>query len=221
MKVNILDNATLQGILTTLRDKETSTHEFRQGLRQAGRLMTYEMMNRECSLQKMAVKTAFGKADGIKIKEKLVQIMVLRAGEPLAEGGVLLLDELGIRRSVGVVDAKRVEDGSSKDFRIMMGAFKVPDFSKEEILIIYDPMLATASTLISIIQKIKEKGSCKKLIVCSVISSEYGIERLNAAHPEAIIYTLCVDKGEDKGLNRKGYIVPGLGDAGDRAFGSE
>jgi len=106
------------------------------------------------------------------------------------------------------------------DFRIDMGSFKVPDFKKEDIIIVYDPMLATASTLIKILRMIKDKGNCKKLIVCCIIASEYGIERLNTEMPDVIIYALGVDSDEKKGLNKKGYIVPGLGDAGDRAFGS-
>lgn len=133
----------------------------------------------------------------------------------------MLLDDIHAKRSIGVVDAKRVEAESSNgtDFKIDLGSFKVPDYRKEDIIIVYDPMLATASTLIRILKMIKEKGACKKLIVCCIISSEYGIERLNTELPDVIIYTLGVDNAENKGLNKKGYIVPGLGDAGDRAFG--
>ncbi|KYK26370.1 hypothetical protein AYK26_05250 [Euryarchaeota archaeon SM23-78] len=224
MNVNILENPILQNILSTLRDKNTNSNDFRQNLRHAGYLMTYEIIGKECTPEKTNVKTFFKKTSGVKVKESILQIMTLRAGEPLAEGGALLLDEIRSRRSIGVVDAKRVEEAQSSglemDFKIDLGSFKVPDFKKEDIIIVYDPMLATASTLIRILRMIKEKGEFKKLIVCCVIASEYGIERLNTEMPDVIIYALGVDSDNKKGLNKKGYIVPGLGDAGDRAFGS-
>lgn len=221
MNINILKNPILQNILSTLRDKNTNSNDFRQNIRHTGYLMTYEIIGKECTPERTILKTVFKRTEGVKVKESILQIMTLRAGEPLAEGGALLLDEIRSKRSIGVVDAKRMEAASSKgtDFKIDLGSFKVPDFKKEDIIIVYDPMLATASTLIRILRLIKEKGECKKLIVCCIIAAEYGVERLNTEMPDVIIYTLGVDTNDNKGLNKKGFIVPGLGDAGDRAFG--
>lgn len=91
MKVNILHNPILQNILSALRDKKTNSNDFRQNLRHAGYLMTYEIIGRECTPEKTTVKTVFKKTEGIKVKESILQIMTLRAGEPLAEEGLCFL----------------------------------------------------------------------------------------------------------------------------------
>lgn len=218
--VIILDNPVLQEILNRLRDKETHTADFRKGVREAGYLMTYEIIGRECTREEVNIEACFEKAKGYRIKEPILQVIIMRAGAPLTEGGALLLDEIKAKRAIGVVDARRVEKEGSKDIDIEVGSFKVPLFDKDTILIVYDPMIATASTQLVILKKLKERGQCKKIIICSILGSQVGIEKLRKEFPEINIYTLAVDSGANKGLNDKSYIVPGLGDAGDRSFGA-
>lgn len=214
MKVIVLKNPDLQTILAKLRNVGTETNEFRRYLRYAGYLMTHEILSRECSSKSFSVKTPLGNSSGVKIQEKIIPVIVMRAGEPFGDSGIKLLDELDYKREIGVVDAKRIEMPDFV-FEIDISSFKVPKFSKEDIVIIYDPLLATASTLLKILKKMKSNGKAKKLIICSVISSTYGINQIKKNFPNSIVYTL----GIDKKLNNKGYIVPGLGDCGDRAFG--
>ena len=219
----VLDHPVLQEILTRLREKGTSSPQFRAGLRRAGYHQTYEILGRECVLSKMSIDTVFQKTSGFTIREKILQVMVMRAGQPHAEGGAILLDELETRRAVGVVDACRrepvAERGSSFDFDIELGSFKVPDFDENTLIIVYDPMLASGSTLKRILNLLAEHGTPKAIVVCSIIAARHGVRALVESHPHVRIYTLAVDEGGDAGLNEAGFIVPGLGDAGDRAFG--
>lgn len=213
----ILSNPALQEILAKLRDKNTGANCFRMLLRRAGYLCTYEILARDAGISKSRVETPLGSAPSTRISGHILQVAVMRAGEPFCEGGASLLDELGLSRSIGFVDAKRLEGkGNSEYFEIEIGSFKVPPFDSGTTIIIYDPMLATASTAVRIVDRISKMGKPKNMAFCSVISSEYGVKRLSSAFPQLKIYTLATDPR----LNGKGYIVPGLGDAGDRAFGS-
>lgn len=218
--ITILDSLVLQEILNTLRNKSVHTADFRMGIRKAGYLMTYEIVGRECSKEEIIVETCFAKTKGFKIKEPILQVIIMRAGEPLTEGGALLLDEIKAKRAIGVIDARRVEKEDSNDVAIEMSSFKVPSFSKDSILIVYDPMIATASTQIAALKRLMKMGECKKIIICSIIASKEGIEKLRKAFPDISVYTLAIDDGATNGLNDKNYIVPGLGDAGDRSFGA-
>lgn len=212
----ILTNPALQEMLAKLRDKNTGTNYFRMLLRKAGYFCTYEILSRDVQCSSREVETPLGPAASTCIASHILQIAVMRAGEPFCEGGASLLDELGLSRSIGFVDAKRVEGkGNSESFEIEMGSFKVPRFDSNTTVIIYDPMLATASTAIKIVDKISRMGKPRNTVFCSIISSEYGVRRLSSAFPALKIYTLATDPK----LNERGYIAPGLGDAGDRAFG--
>jgi len=222
--LTVLKHPVLQEILAVLRDKSTSSPQFRSALRRAGYHQTYEIIGRECSLEKIRVKTVFMRTEGLRIREKMLQIMIMRAGQPYAEGGAVLLDELEVKRAVGVVDAKREEQehlSTKFDFSIDLGSIKVPKFDGNTIIIIYDPMLASGSTLKKVLERLKSRGKPKRIVICSIISAKYGVRELLKTHPDVGIYTLAVDDaaGTREGLNSAGFIVPGLGDAGDRAFG--
>ncbi|MFH1637257.1 MAG: uracil phosphoribosyltransferase [Candidatus Woesearchaeota archaeon] len=212
-RVTVLESPVLQTLLKNLRDKGTSTTFFRQNLRRAGYLMTYEVVSKECTSTNTKVVTVLGTAPATIIDEKILQIMIMRAGAPFTEGGTKLLDELGSIRAIGVVDAKRLEAEGSLEMDIDIGSFKVPKINGDEVLIIYDPMLATGSTLVRVLKMLKKKP--RKLIICSVVSTEFGLKRVLETCPDAHIYTLAIDPE----LDGRGFIVPGLGDCGDRAFG--
>ncbi|MFH1506434.1 MAG: uracil phosphoribosyltransferase [archaeon] len=216
----VLDNPALQEVLNELRDKNTGPARFRQGLKRAGYLMTYEMLDNEVRTAHTEIETPMGPAEGISIDTRILQIYVMRAGEPFGSGGTDLLDDIGYNnRDVGIVDAKRVSNGGL-DMEVEFGTIKVPPHDENTIGILYDPMLATATTMIATLRKLKERGLAKRWIVCSLLASPYGLERLADEFPNLHVYTLSIDRGGKDGLNDKGYIIPGLGDAGDRAFGT-
>ncbi len=210
-QVKVLKNPVLQGYLVELRDKSTGRARFRELLERAGEFIAYELAN-ELETEEVEVETVLGKARGYRVREEeLVVVGVLRAGLAM-QNGVLKVYR---NAKAGFVSAARVEDehAEAKGYRMQveLGYSKVPE---GKALILVDPMLATGSTLAKVLREI---GSSRfeKVYVLTVISTELGIKRVLEAEPRARIYTLAIDPE----LNRQAYIVPGLGDAGDRAYG--
>jgi len=218
--VIIPENNLIKIILGHLRNKETPSPAFREFLRLSGMLTTYEILGREFQMDMEQIETPLKKTYVKTFTGEILQVIIMRAGLPFADGGSVLLDKLNLKRTIGIVDARRVEeDAHGLDFPIEITSFKVPS-PDGKYVIIYDPMLATGATLISVIERLKKMGNPRKIMVNSVISAPYGIEKIEERFPEVIIYTMAMDEeGEFSGLNDKGYIVPGLGDCGDRAFG--
>ena len=210
--MEILTNPLLQDILTRLRDRNTRPPEFRRLLETAGVLMAYEIA-RYLPTEKVAVETPLGaKAEGLRVlDEKVTVVAVLRAALPFAYGVLRVLPNARL----GVVAARRVEEERAdiKGFEMEVEVPYVSVPGDSGIIVLADPMLATGSTLKKVIETLK--GSYETLIVVTVISTKLGIERVFEADPEALVLTLAVDPE----LNTRAYIVPGLGDAGDRAFG--
>lgn len=207
----LVDHPFAQQELLILRDKNTSSVRFRKGLVRVGRICGYELM-RLLDKKPVVVTTPLGKCRGTVVAEKDIVILgVLRAAMPLVEGLLKAFPEARL----GLVGARRIEKGSSRKFEIEMNYLKIPKMSRETVLIVADPMLATGSTIIQLWEGHLSKLGQKKTFFLSVLSSRYGVKALRKAAPSAEIVTLAVDKK----LNSKGYIVPGLGDAGDRAFG--
>ncbi|MEM2637480.1 MAG: uracil phosphoribosyltransferase [Candidatus Korarchaeota archaeon] len=222
MPVYILENSVIQSLFTKLRDKRTPTNMFWQLLKKLGYLMSFEVFHRENLSEKVEVETVFKRTSGIAFNKKILIVEILRAAVPFASGAIDLADDLGMPRVVGVVDAKRIENSSTdgKKFDIEMRTFKVPHTTPDVPVIIYDPMLATASTMIETVRRIKSQNGSNRIIAVSVVAAEYGVEKLLSEFPDINLYVLAVDREEDRGLNKIGYIVPGLGDCGDRAFGT-
>ncbi|MBI4813656.1 MAG: uracil phosphoribosyltransferase, partial [Methanobacterium sp.] len=150
-----------------------------------------------------------GIANGVQIKDKndIVVVSVLRAAIPLVEGIMRVFRNA----QYGVVGASREDE---PPFSVEIGYFKLPSVN-EKIVLIADPMLATGNTMNAILNRIQEKGSPRRLVLFNVIASRQGIELVEKEHPDVEIYTCAIDEE----LNPDGYIVPGLGDAGDKAFG--
>ncbi len=215
-RVHVIDHPYAQAILTTLRDRRTGQIDFRKGLVRLGRVIGLEMV-KYLDGEVVEVETPLGvKAKGFVIKDMdyVVIITVLRAAMPLVEGLVKIFP----KARQGVVSARRIEEGvtNGRSFEIELNYIKIPRIKSEDTVIIADPMLATGSTMLAIIPKILEYGKPKRLFIASVISTEYGIRRVLSKYPEAHVFTVAIDPE----LNSRGYIVPGLGDAGDRAFGT-
>ncbi|WP_292000572.1 uracil phosphoribosyltransferase [Caldivirga sp.] len=215
-KVVIVDHPLAQDILTTLRDKGTGQIEFRKGLVRLGRLIGYEII-KSFETYSVEVETPLGvKARGVRIKDvdKVIIVQVLRAAMPMVEG---LLKAFPAAR-IGVVSARRVENThvpGSMEFQIDIGYYRIPEIHSDDTLIVVDPMLATGSTILSTLDIVYRHGKPKRTITVHVIGTRYAIERILAKYPNIDVYLVAVDPE----LNERGFIVPGLGDAGDRAYG--
>lgn len=206
--VTVVDHPLVQHKLTIMRNKQTSTAGFRRLLREISLLLGYEV-TRELELTSTRIDTPLQPMDAPTLEgKKLVFASVLRAGNGLLEG---LLD---------LVPAARVAHvGLYRDHDTLEAVeyfFKAPSDLADRLVIVVDPMLATANSAIAAIDKLKERGATNLRFLCLLAAPE-GIERFNAAHPDVPIFTAAIDER----LNEKGYIVPGLGDAGDRMYGTK
>jgi len=206
--LKILKNIVLQDKISRIRSIEIDRAYFRTLMIEIGRIIGYEFAA-TLDICPVTVKTPLGCAEGIKIKdyEDVVVISVLRAAIPLVEGLMSVFSEA----TIGVVGAWREDQ---PPFTVKLNYFKIPDI-EDKIVIIADPMLATGNTMNSILYNIKKQGSPRRLVILNVIATEEGIEKILENHSEVEIYTGSIDKE----LNQDGYIIPGLGDAGDIAFG--
>ncbi|EEB74471.1 uracil phosphoribosyltransferase [Thermococcus sp. AM4] len=204
------DSPFIMEVLTELRNKNTDSIAFRKGLVKLGRYMGYEL-TKTMDVEEIEVETPLEKTTGILVKDRrnVVIITVLRAAIPLMEGLIKVFEHA----RVGIVSASR---GKAPKFEIEMNYIKIPNVRSEDTVIVADPMIATGSTLIRVLGEVSKYGKPKRLIVLGVLAAPEGIDRIKEAFPEAEIFVAKIDRG----LNEKGYILPGLGDAGDRAFGA-
>ena len=209
-RVTVMDHPMVMEQLTLVRDKRTTQVAFRKAIYRLGRFMAYEFL-RTMDVESFEVETPLGPAKGGRVKgnDKIVIILVLRAAIPFVEG---MYKNFPMART-GVISAWR---GKAPDFPIEVTYSKVPQISRDNVVIIADPMLATGHTLKEVARKVVKLGRPKRLVFFSVISTMQGIEYVAKDFPKAEFYTCAVDPE----LNDHGYIVPGLGDAGDRAFGA-
>jgi uracil phosphoribosyltransferase len=208
MSVTVVDHPLVQHKLTIMRDKQTSTAGFRRLLREISLLLGYEV-TRDLELTTKKIDTPLEVMDAPTLEgKKLVFASVLRAGNGLLEG---LLD---------LVPAARVAHvGLYRDHDTLEAVeyfFKAPSDLADRLVIVVDPMLATANSAIAAIDKLKGRGATNIRFLCLLASPE-GIERFTKAHPDVPVFTAAIDRQ----LNEKGYIVPGLGDAGDRMYGTK
>jgi uracil phosphoribosyltransferase len=208
MGVTVVDHPLVQHKLTIMRDKETSTASFRRLLREISLLLGYEV-TRDLELTTKTIETPIETMEAPILEgKKLVFASVLRAGNGLLEG---LLD---------LVPAARVAHiGLYRDHETLEAVeyfFKAPSDLGDRLVIVVDPMLATANSAIAAIEKLKGRGATNLRYHCLLAAPE-GIERFTKAHPDVPVYTASIDRQ----LNEKGYIVPGLGDAGDRLYGTK
>ncbi|MDI3549664.1 MAG: uracil phosphoribosyltransferase [Methanobacterium sp.] len=206
--IKLVDNLLVQEKLTFIRRAGIDGIHFRGGIIEIGRWLAYELAN-TLEKERVTVQTPLGIADGVKIKDKndIVVISVLRAAIPLVEGIMRVFRNA----HYGVVGASRQDE---PPFPVEIGYCKLPPVDNR-IVIIADPMLATGNTMNAILNRIQENGNPRRVILLNVIASRQGIDLVEKKHPEVEIYTCAVDRE----LNSDGYIVPGLGDAGDKAFG--
>lgn len=206
-KVIILDHPLIQHKLTIIRDKNTGTKSFREVVDEIARLMAYEI-TRDMPLEDVEVETPVAKATMKQISGKKVALIpILRAGLGMVDG---MLDLIPAAK-VGHVGMYR----DPETLEAVEYFVKLPSDINERQLLVLDPMLATGASAIAAIDALKKRGADSLKFVCLVAAPE-GIEALSKAHPEVDIYVAALDEK----LNEDAYIVPGLGDAGDRLFGT-
>jgi uracil phosphoribosyltransferase len=206
--VTVIGHPMIQHKLTIMRDKTTSIAGFRQLLREIAHLMCYEV-TRDLELEMIDIETPLARMKSPTIKgKKLVFASILRAGNGLLDG---MLD---------LVPAARVAHiGIYRDHETLQPVeyyFKAPSELDNRLIIVVDPMLATANSSIAAVEQLKKRGANNLRFLCLLAAPE-GIEKFSRAHPDVPIFTAAIDSH----LNEKGYIVPGLGDAGDRMYGTK
>ena len=205
--VQVIDHPLVQHKLTLLRKKQTSTIEFRRLLGELAALMAYEV-TRDLPLREVAIETPVGPATGRAIDGKKVALVaVLRAGIGLLDG------------MLGVVPGARVGHiGLYRDEQTLHPVeyyFRMPrDLAARDVVVV-DPMLATGNSAVAALDRVKAARPRSLRFVC-LVSCPEGLANLRARHPDVPVFTAAIDQG----LNGHGYIVPGLGDAGDRYFGT-
>lgn len=206
--VLVFDHPLIQHKVSLLRDKNTSAKEFRELVSEIAMLMGYEV-TRDIPLKEIEIETPIGLARTKVISgKKLAFVPILRAGLGMVDGMLKLVP----MARVGHIGLYR----DHETLEPVEYYCKLPEDINERDAVILDPMLATAGSACDAVSILKKKGVGNIKFVC-LIASEQGIERLNREHPDVSIYCAAVDKK----LNDIGYIVPGLGDAGDRLFGTK
>lgn len=210
---SVVDHALAQHVLSDLRDVETTDEEFREGLVELGRICGYELLNGRFGTETATIQTPLAEIDCERlVREDVVLVNVLRAATPFVQG--LLEAFPGARQ--GVISASRNEEAGMEGgtFPISVEYVKLPEIRATDTVIIADPMLATGSTMNAVLSAVTDGVEPETLIVLSAVSAPAGLDRVHEQFPAADLVTVAVDDH----LDDNGFIVPGLGDAGDRAF---
>ena len=207
MALHIIDHPLVQHKLSIMRDKETSTMKFRELLQEIAMLMVYEI-TRDLPLTYENIETPLMPMRAPKIAgKKVVIVPILRAGLGMVDGLMKLMPSARI----GHIGMYRDEETCQPVFYY----YKMPA-GKERLVLLTDPMLATGGSACDAIARLKADGFTNIRLVCLVASSK-GVQAVEAMYPDVDIYLASLDEG----LNEKNYILPGLGDAGDRIFGTK
>jgi len=206
--VHLIDHPLVQHKLTLMRRKDASTNSFRRLLNEISALMAYEVL-RDMPMQEIEVETPLETMTGKVIDgKKLVFVSILRAGTGILDG------------LLNVVPGARVGHiGLYRDPKTLVAVeyyFKMPGELQERDVVVVDPMLATGNSAVAAVERLKECNPKSIKFVCLLTCPE-GIATMQKAHPDVPIYTAAIDRQ----LNEHGYILPGLGDAGDRIFGTK
>jgi uracil phosphoribosyltransferase len=206
--VTIVTHPLVQHKLTLLREKDVSTKSFRELLKEIGMLLCYEI-TRDLPLADVDIETPLAHMKSPQIAgKKLVLAPVLRAGVSFAEG---MLDLVPNARVAHIGLYREPETFVAVEY-----FFKAPSDLHERRVIVISPVLATANTAVAAVDRLKERGATDIRLVCLIAAPE-GIERMRGIHPDVPIWLAAIDDG----LDEHGFILPGLGDAGDRAYGTK
>jgi uracil phosphoribosyltransferase len=203
--VTVVQHPLVQHHLTVLRDRRTRPEDFRRRVAQAAALMVFES-TRDLPVRSASVATPLAQATGQKLRNEVLLVPILRAGLGMLEGMVPLIPDA----RVGFIGLRR----DKRTFQATEYLKSLPDeLGSFEILLI-DPMLATGGSVVAALELLAERGG-RRVRVVSLLAAPEGIARVHEKYPGRPIFTAAIDRR----LNKRGFIVPGLGDAGDRLFG--
>jgi uracil phosphoribosyltransferase len=206
--VTVVDHPLVQHKLTLIRDKNLSTKSFRELLNEIGMLLCYEV-TRDLPLTMIEVETPLARMQSPKIAgKKLVFAPILRAGLTFIEGMLELVPAARVAH-IGLYR-------EPETFAAIEYFFKAPSDLGERLVIVVVPVLATANTAVAAVDRLKERGGKDIRLVC-LLCARQGLDHMRGIHPDVPIWTAVID---DR-LNEEGFIIPGLGDAGDRAYGTK
>jgi len=205
--LKIIKNIVLQDRLTKIRNKDIDGVDFKAGLVEMGRYMAYEFQS-TMDIEEVTVETPLETAKGIKIIDinDVVVVTILRAAIPMVEGVMSVFMEA----ECGVVGVTRDKEAP---YKAQVGYIRIPEI-EDKIVLLVDPMLATGNTMHTTISEIERHGTPRRIAILNIIATEEGVGKVLENHSEVEIYTCSI---ENKLVD--GYIIPGLGDAGDIAFG--
>jgi len=206
--VHILDHPLIRHKLAIIRDKNTNTKQFREIISELATLMAYESF-KDVPTQDIEVETPLEKTTQTVVKENSIAIVpILRAGLGMVDGILSLFPAA----KVGHIGLYRDEETLEPQEYYC----KLPSGIDEKVVMVVDPMLATGGSAVDAIKMLKKRG-CKKIKLMSIIAAPEGVEKVATSHPDVEIFVSTLDRC----LNDHGYILPGLGDAGDRIFGTK
>jgi uracil phosphoribosyltransferase len=206
--VNILEHPLIRHKLAIIRDKKTDTKQFRDVVKELAMLMAYESF-KDIPTQEIEVETPLEVTKQTVVKENSIAIVpILRAGLGMVDGILTLFPAA----KVGHIGMCRNEETLEPEEYYC----KLPAQIEEKVVMVIDPMLATGGSACDAILRLKQRG-CKNIRLMSIIAAPEGVEKVAKAHPDVQVYVATLDRC----LNENGYILPGLGDAGDRIFGTK
>ncbi len=205
MSIKVIDHPLLKHKLGYLRDRNTRSQEFRDLTREISKLLAYEAMRDWTELESVPIETPLARTEVSRILKAPVAVAILRAGNGMLDA---VLDMIPIASAgfIGIYRDKFIHN-------TVEYYFKLPQEIQNREILLCDPLIATADTMIAAIDRLKSYR-VGKIRILSILISEEAIERLNHFHPDAEVYALHVEKQ----MNEQGYLIPGLGDAGDRLY---
>lgn len=207
-KLTVLDHPLIKHKLSIIRDKNTGTNEFRKVVTEISQLMCYEVC-RDLELETYEIETPIEKTVGYKLAgKKMGLVPILRAGLGMVDGMLSLIPSA----KVGHIGMYRDEES----LKPVPYYAKLPSDVEDRKIFVLDPMLATGGSAIDAISELKKQG-CQDIRLINIVAAPEGVKAVQDAHPDVAIYVAALDKG----LNANAYIIPGLGDAGDRLFGTK
>lgn len=205
--LHVLHHPLLESKMSILRDKNTNTTQFKELVDEIGMLVTYEI-TRDLELKDVEVETPLEKTMCKTVDNDIVIVPILRAGLGMVDG----IRRIIPNAKVGHIGLYRNEE----TLQPVQYYFKLPEVNKKTIVFLVDPMLATGNSCLKGIELLKSKG-VKKIIYVGLVACPTGVEAVQEKYPDVELYTVAMDRE----LNSNGYILPGLGDCGDRLFGTK
>ncbi|MBU6155007.1 MAG: uracil phosphoribosyltransferase [Bdellovibrionales bacterium] len=205
MGIKVIEHPLLKHKLGYLRDKNTRSQEFRDLTREISKLLAYEAMRDWKDIEEVSIETPLAKTRVQRILQAPIAVAILRAGNGMLDA---VLDMIPIASAgfIGIYRDKFIHN-------TVEYYFKLPKEVQGREILLCDPLIATADTMIAAIDRLKSYG-VGKIRILSILISEEAVQRLGHFHPDAIIHTLQIEKE----MNEQGYLIPGLGDAGDRLY---